>query len=190
MPSAMGTNVAGGPLRVDAARACPAALASERMLAQCAQVVAGLDDRAYCAPSKVLPGGTIGKHVRHVLDHFAAALAAIERPEAVIDYDHRLREVPEETSRSAAARRVEAIRHLLARVDACAADKPVRVAVMLAADGTCAVLGSTLAREVAFAAHHAVHHYAMIGALCREQGVSVPESFGKAPATMQHERGG
>ncbi len=178
------------PARVVPGDACPAAVAAERMLAQCAAVIAGLDDRVYAAPSQLLPGGTVGKHVRHVLDHFAAALAAVDRPEHPIDYDHRRRDVPEESCRRAAASRIGAVRGLLSRVDAGVGARPVRVSIMLAADGASTVLGSTLSREVAFAAHHATHHYAMIGAICREHGVPVPEGFGKAPATLNHEHAG
>ena len=169
---------------------CPAAVAAERMLAQCAAVIAGLDDHMYTAPSRLLPGGTVGRHIRHVLDHFAAALAAVDRPEQAIDYDHRRRDVPEESCRRAAASRIGAVRDLLSRVDGGAGGRQVRVSIMLAADGACTQLGSTLSREVAFAAHHATHHYAMIGAICREHGASVPEGFGKAPATLNHEQTG
>lgn len=189
MPVGM-TTQSGEPVVVVAGGVCPAAVAAERMLAQCAAVIAGLDDRVYTAPSRLLPGGTVGKHVRHMLDHFAAALAAVDEPEVPIDYDHRRRDVPEETCRRAAGSRIDAVRAVLGRVDARLAARPVQVTIMLAADGACTLLGSTLSREVAFAAHHATHHYAMIGAICREHGVPVPEGFGKAPATLNHERAG
>jgi len=63
----------------------------------------------------------------------------------------------------------------------------VRVRVMLCADGQHAELGSTLGRELAFAAHHAVHHHAMVAAIAAEFGLSAPDGFGRAPSTIHHE---
>ncbi len=65
---------------------------------------------------------------------------------------------------------------------------PVRVRVMVGADGSTAELRSTLARELAFAAHHAVHHHAMVRAIAAEFGREMPEDLGKAPSTLHHER--
>ena len=47
--------------------------------------------------------------------------------------------------------------------------------------------GWPLGRELAFAAHHGVHHNAMINAICAELGVATPHGFGKAPSTINHE---
>jgi hypothetical protein len=47
---------------------------------------------------------------------------------------------------------------------------------------------SSLCRELAFLGSHTVHHFALLLEHCHQQGVSVPEGFGKAPATRAHER--
>lgn len=164
----------------------PVALAANALLAQCADFVQRMTDHAYAADSRVLPGGTAGKHVRHTIDHFAAIVAAHDEG-APIDYDHRERDVPMESLRHEALRVIE---HLQARI---AAQSPaslkatVRVRVMLAADGTETELDSTLARELAFATHHAIHHLAMMKAIAAEFGIRCPESLGKAPSTLHHE---
>ena len=62
------------------------------------------------------------------------------------------------------------------------------VRVMVSAEGAEASLGSTLARELAFAVHHAVHHNAMIASIAGELGIACPAGFGKAPSTANHER--
>lgn len=150
-----------------------------------------LDDASYNAPSRLLKGGTIGKHFRHVVDHFAAALAPIRTTDAElgkIDYDHRERNVPMETSRDAAMIEIKGVVRDLGRVQAGDSDRPVRVRLMLAADGTEREYESTLGREIAFASHHAVHHHAMIEVIAAEMGASTPEGFGKAPATLNFER--
>ncbi len=164
----------------------PVALAADALLAQCADFVRSMNDDAYSADSRVLPGGTAGKHVRHTLDHFAAIVTAHDDG-APIDYDHRERDLPMESLRHEALRIIEHVRARLAAQSAASLKASVRVRVMLAADGTEAELDSTLARELAFATHHAIHHLAMMKAIAAEFGIRCPESFGKAPSTLHHE---
>jgi uncharacterized damage-inducible protein DinB len=161
------------------------------MLEQAAAFIRQIDDASYAAPSRVLKGGTIGKHFRHVVDHFAAALAPIRAPGAelaTIDYDHRERNVPMETSREAAVVEIRGVMDDLSRVCEQWSARSVRVRLMLSADGVEREYSSTLGREIAFASHHAVHHHAMIEAIAGELGVPAPEGFGKAPATISYER--
>lgn len=168
--------------------ACPAvAAAGAAMLAQCAAFVRALSDGAYVCDSSTHKGGTIGKHVRHVLDHFRAALEQGCAGET-IDYDRRARNVPMETDRGAAIEAVESVRGRLAALREQDLDRPVRIRVMLAGDGTEAELRSTLGRELAFAAHHAVHHHAMVKAMAAEFGLDAGEHFGKAPSTLRHQQ--
>lgn len=171
------------------ARPCGlAAVAADVMLGQCAEFVESLSDRVYAAESRVIRGGTIGKHVRHVLDHFAATIVGLDSPH-LIEYDKRQRNVPMETARSEALAAIAELRRRLHDVEEGALAGQVRVRVMLASDGTEADLGSTLARELAFATHHAVHHHAMMKAIAAEFGVVCSSEFGIAPATIRHEQG-
>lgn len=168
-------------------RAGSPAGAARAALDQCAACLAGLPDEAYTRTSRAIAGSTIGQHVRHALDHFAAALAGADGE--TIDYDHRVRDTPVERSRAAGARAAAELAARLAMLTAADEDKPVRVRVMLSDAGDEAELGSTLGRELAFAAHHAIHHHAMMGAIAGELGVALPAGFGKAPSTLHHERG-
>lgn len=170
-----------------AAQQPPVALAADALLRQCSDFLASLADETYRAPSAILMGSTIGQHVRHSLDHFAAAVRAMQGE--AIDYDHRERDTPVETSRAAALAAIDALRAPLRTIDAPAAAAAVRVRVMLSGDGAETDLGSTLAREIAFAAHHATHHHAMMAAIAKEHGVTPPAGFGKAPSTLNFERG-
>lgn len=167
--------------------ACPSARAALALLEQASALVGVVDDGAYGRASRVMPGGTMGKHFRHLVDHFAAALAG--GGGAVIDYDHRERDVPMETDRGAALAQIGMLMERLRGIDGAAGAAAVRVRLMLSCDGEEHEFDSTLGRELAFAAHHAVHHHAMIGAIAAEMGVRTPEGFGRAPATLHHERG-
>ncbi len=163
------------------------AAAGETILRRCAGLVRELSDRAYAMESKAIRGGTIGKHVRHSADHFAAVMAAAEGG-GVIDYDQRTREVPMETDRGLAAAALADLAERVGGLGADVMDRAVRVRVMVSGDGVEAELWSSLGRELAFATHHAVHHHAMIGAIALEAGFEAGADFGKAPSTVSYER--
>lgn len=160
--------------------------AADAILAQCAAFVSCLPDTAYATDSKTLKGGTCGKHVRHVLDHFSAVFLGVDTGEP-ITYDRRERNVPMESSRTAALGTIADIRSRLSPKARPSFAGPVRVRVMLAGDGAEAELSSTLGRELAFATHHAVHHHAMLKAIAQEFGVETGPDFGKAPSTINFE---
>jgi len=160
------------------------------VLEQCEALLESLSDEAHRQPSNAMGHSTIGQHLRHALDHFNAILAvsADESGEdGPIEYDRRQRGGSIETDRAAALQGLAEARERIANLHPDRLYEPARVRVMLSADGVEAELPSTLARELAFAAHHAIHHQAMMGAIAREQGLSTPPGFGKAPATLNHE---
>ena len=174
----------------------PIVVAADELLAGAVGFLLLLTDEEYAASNHAIGGSTIGGHVRHVLDHFAAALAGLnasdeagvrERSVGVIDYDHRVRGTSVENSRLAALDAIAEVRARLRAVGDGEGTRPVRVRVMLHADGRCAELGSTFGRELAFATHHAIHHQAMIAIAARALGVATPAGFDKAPSTVEHE---
>lgn len=161
------------------------AMAAESVLDQCESLTLHVGDAAYTSTSRIIGGGTFGKHLRHTLDHFEAALRVVGEPGGVICYDDRGRDGPMETSRGAAIAALAHLRDQLVIVADEDMDKPVRVRVMLDADGREALLASTLGRELAFATHHAVHHQAMMKAIAAEFGVATDACFGMAPSTVR-----
>jgi uncharacterized damage-inducible protein DinB len=159
--------------------------AARALLAQCRGFLSDLDDASYTEPCPAMFNATIGAHVRHTLDHFAAALGA--QGDEAIDYDHRERDTPVEKSVEAAVALIDDIDAKLDALTEADADRDVRIRVMLSGDGDETRLASTLARELAFAAHHGVHHHAMIASIAMSQGRDVPAGFGKAPSTIAYE---
>jgi hypothetical protein len=156
------------------------------LLEQCAAFIESIPEAVYTADATTIRGGTIGKHVRHSLDHFAAALGGRAGAEPV-DYDHRARNVPMETERASALAAIRSMQSQIATLDDQSMCAGVRIRVMLASDGSEAVLPSTLVREIAFATHHAIHHNAMMKTIAAEFGLEVGEQFGKAPSTLNFE---
>ena len=161
--------------------------AAAELLGQCEAIVGAVGDGQFVAGSAVLAGGTIGKHLRHTLDHYGAIVGR-GRGEP-IDYDHRERGVPVETSRVAAREQITSLRAAISALEGTGGDE-VRIRVMVSGDGREAVLRSTVAREVAFATHHGVHHVAMMRAIALEHGIELGADVGKAPSTINFERAG
>ncbi|KAH7104190.1 hypothetical protein BKA62DRAFT_693820 [Auriculariales sp. MPI-PUGE-AT-0066] len=149
--------------------------------------------------SKHIPGSTIGKHLRHVLDHYTLLLDALEtsHPEDSVElreehlelnYDERKRNTPVETSRDAAKKAYETI---IARLEAFGGLKggsvpQLTLPVFLAADTPHHVtVKSSLGRELWFCALHAIHHYSMIRVICGELELATDNDFGFAPSTLK-----
>lgn len=163
---------------------------ADAQLEQAAAFVRSIPVAAYSRTCALASGATIGKHLRHCLDHYAAAIggATRDRDAEPIDYDHRDRDVPMETSVAAALAAIETLRADLAKFTRADIDAPVAVRHMVDGDGTTVHLGSTLGRELAFAAHHALHHHAIMKIIADAFGCITPAGFGKAPSTVHHER--
>lgn len=173
------------PLALRGSEASAAVLENCRgVLSQCSGFLASIDDESFTRPSPAMGGASIGQHVRHALDHFSAALRTPTG--TAIDYDHRRRATAIETDRGSAINEINA---LLDELGSDSLSGQVTVRVMLAGDGTTADLPSTLQRELAFAAHHAIHHHAMVGAIARDFGLPLDSGFGKAPSTIAYETG-
>lgn len=156
------------------------------LLGQLDVLVQSTDDDAYTAPCTAMGGGSIGAHVRHTLDHFCAALKGLNGD--TVDYDHRDRGTDVQTSTDAARTEIARVVEHLGAINHADVDKAMTIRVMLTGDGACTELKTSVARELAFATHHAVHHNAMINAICGMGGVCTPDGFGKAPSTIDHER--
>jgi hypothetical protein len=128
----------------------------------------------------------VGAHLRHVIEHYEAVLLPLEP--GVVDYDARPRDMALQQSPAIARQRLHQLLLTLQAPEAASIDAEVQV------QGRCGLLGehgfevgSTLGRELAFVATHAVHHYAMLTQHCRDHALEVSPHFGKAPATVAHE---
>src|SRR5258707_4991946 len=126
----------------------------------------GTDER-YIYPSQAMPGGTIGKHIRHAVDHYNLLLkasiapvvlclvltsfslrkqAVTEGKEDFLSYDVRSRNTPIETSISEARETLsDLVNRLKVIVPTIPLDKPV---TLHAVTPFPAVMGTSFGREV------------------------------------------
>jgi hypothetical protein len=138
------------------------------------------------APGAPAYAGPVGSHLRHIVEHYDALLAPPVPGE--VDYDQRPRDRVLERCSAVAGRRLLALQQRLSETGA-ALDTPVRVLGRAGLGGEFEFsVASTLGRELVFVGSHAVHHYALLQTWCRQHGIDTGADFGKAPATVAHER--
>jgi uncharacterized damage-inducible protein DinB len=157
----------------------PVALA--RLLDDLASLILHVPPSVYGA--QLLPGvtGSVGEHVRHILDHVAAFISSFDQ--TVLTYDHRERGTAVETDSGMALGAVLRLAAVLDAMDDEQLDRPIAVSVLLERGSRPMLMHSTRRRELAFVISHTVHHQALIAVLLTLAGEDAPATFGVAPST-------
>lgn len=123
-----------------------------------------------------------GSHIRHIIDHYQAIFSGLET--GVIDYDQRLRGNRVETCPALALDRFD---HIATQIKALTEHELARTIKLSTEINTntkkVQIVQTSVARELIFAASHAVHHYAMIAQISYAQNANTMTDFGIAPAT-------
>jgi hypothetical protein len=143
--------------------------------------------RAHEAPGAPPFGTLIGPHLRHIIEHYEALVL---RPFASeVDYDARPRDREVEHCPTLARQRLAALREALRDGGAGDLDDALVVFTLVGVEGQWPLAtASTVGRELAFLASHAVHHFALLREHCAAHGIAISPHFGIAPATVAHAR--
>ena len=153
-----------------------------RQLDDLASVLMGLDVDTFTARPRPDISGSIGAHVRHMLDHVTAFVDAVGR--GVVNYDRRQRGTDVEADPAAALSRICSLHGGLERIASRDTDDPICVITQFSADGSTLATWSTIGRELAFVMSHTVHHQAIIALLLDGRATpALPARFGYAPST-------
>lgn len=161
--------------------------ALQEVLEQGLCLLNGLEAETYAEKIPVAYNASIGAHYRHSLDHFCCLFTALDSGE--VNYDCRARDPRIETDPNYALNETRRLLALSQEIELEAMDLPVRVRCKVSyAHDDSPELSSVFGREVMYSIAHAIHHYAMIGIICRLQGSALPEGFGVAPSTIQHQK--
>ena len=130
---------------------------------------------------------SLGKHLRHVLDHYICFQKGFE--EGLIDYDQRQRDCQLETDRDYALQEINHLSLFLQGLKSGSTlQQPLKIVMCndaSAPEGE--MTESSLGRELQFLQGHSVHHYALMAAIMGFFGHPVSDQFGLAPSTMVHE---
>lgn len=130
----------------------------------------------------------LGKHVRHILDHYLCFARDLES--GVIDYEQRQRDTQLETNKDYALTIIDKLQDFLRQL---AEDNTQdgKLEVLLCNDVDLPqgeATQSSIMRELQFLQGHTVHHYALIATMLRFYGVDTTREFGIAPSTLVHEK--
>ncbi|KAL8291665.1 hypothetical protein RQP46_001923 [Phenoliferia psychrophenolica] len=168
------------------------------LLSQCIELLESsvTTDSQLTHISTLIPGSTIGKHLRHTHDHFRLLLDSLRSSPPspsplLLSYDTRSRNVASESSHAAA---LESFRNLRRRLEDETSEGRVdsgRRVLLEAVTPETVDLESTWARELWFASLHATHHFALLRVVAvGELHLSVPPEFGVAPSTLVYRSSG
>ena len=134
--------------------------------------------------SKRFPS-SIGSHIRHNVDHYKSLLQGY--PKGNIDYDYRSRDKKIEVESSEAIVIMEQIIESIRDWDSTILAQPVNVKMDCGSTEVHPWSASTIYRELQFLLSHTIHHYALIGIICKLQGYEAPKEFGVAPSTLKYQ---
>ena len=131
---------------------------------------------------------SVGKHVRHVLEHYQTLLAGLKDSvkKNTIDYEQRDRQAALEEDTSVAAQAVDKLRNELQALANQPVDIPIVVNYSVDPSGNNLILPSSLGRELAFLMSHTVHHMALIRLLCESMNIALSSDFGVHPSTRRY----
>ncbi len=124
---------------------------------------------------------SIGAHLRHNIDHYHSFCRGWAGGE--IDYDHRRRDPRLEREPPLAKAILEGVVADLSELSETEMERSVRVKMDCGDQSEWTT--SSVKRELQFLLSHTVHHYAVIGIICRLEGHPLPDDFGVAPSTLK-----
>ena len=158
--------------------------ASLHSLSQLVAVLRTIDPEDFHTPLPVLSVGTIGRHVRHLVEFYQCLFGGLVT--GTVDYDARTRNQMLEEEQALA---VAALEYLMKRIGEVGADQPLLLCTSYA-PGEKETIPTTLYRELVYNLEHCIHHQATIriglGAIPSRAALS--DSFGVAPSTLHYQQ--
>lgn len=142
---------------------------------------------AYTHPCPILSGGTIGQHVRHILEFYQCLANADD----ILCYELRSRSLEVEKDLSAARSLTSQLLAILPRKLTCTDQGKDRLKLStngLQNPSDITWLSSTFERELIFCIEHSIHHKALIKVGLKSIGMEhlVSDTYGVSPATIAH----
>lgn len=127
----------------------------------------------------------LGRHVRHVVDHFRALQAGVES--GTVDYNVRSRDCALERQSDLGMAEIESL------VSWLQAEMPTDIRVTVKSEISCLqteneLFQSNTGRELLYLINHTIHHAAYAALLIRQHGVVPAADVGLAPATRTYLR--
>ena len=160
--------------------------ASKEICNQLFQLCDTLEDKEYAYCSSLLLGGSIGKHMRHIIEFYSILREGSEIGE--INYDTRARCNQIENETEFAKLKISSILIWLEELK-----ENKKLSLYLSFDrekGKVNQVESNLLRELAYNMEHAIHHMALIRIAIDQQfpHVNMDANFGLAYSTIRYNK--
>jgi uncharacterized damage-inducible protein DinB len=155
-------------------------------LLQLRNLLNSLDETEYARQHEILSGGTIGQHMRHILEFYLLLVSGSFT--GTISYDNRERNPKIENSLSFA---IDTINLLVPAMGLLKENDPVGLEADYTTDGSSGnTVVSSVGRELAYCIEHSIHHQALIKAGLIVTGSSdvIDENFGVAYSTIRYRK--
>lgn len=157
------------------------------MLENCIYFLDRLDDAEYVRKHPEVYNASIGAHYRHVIDHLIRLIHGV--PSKLVNYDKRERDEEVEKNRSVARARTMELLECWKTFEEQNMSEDIDVVGKVSyADEAPIRVRSTIGRESMYVVIHAVHHFALIGVICKLAKIPQPQGFGVAPSTVEYQR--
>ena len=154
---------------------------------QAINLLSELDEDSFTQVLSPYFSGSIGQHLRHVVDHYDNLLNGFS--EGHVNYNRRNRFCSVETSLEVCSQSLGNIRKQISQLTTQELRQSLSILTEISiSERDDALVESNVARELVFASSHAIHHYALIKIIRQMQNASVPSEFGYAPATLTYLR--
>src|SRR3974377_1888033 len=152
-------------------------VASQDVLLQALGLLFNIWDATYSRMVEAPYSASIGRHYRHVLEHFQCLVRGIRSGE--INYDARERNQRLETEVTYATIATCDVLRAIKNYTKVSLARPCKVVNSVSyGSGETAVMESNIRRELSYCVGHAIHHYAIIRLICSHLGVELPGDFG------------
>jgi hypothetical protein len=130
---------------------------------------------------------SIGKHFRHIIDHYQSLREATLT--GILDYDHRSRGCDIESNPESALNAWLEISHWMEELPEEKLGMPMQLSTEISIhEETVRKVDTCLERELIYLGNHTVHHFAVISLAMSIQGRKLDDQFSLAPATATHLR--
>lgn len=153
---------------------------SKKQLTELKYILSQVKDADYSKVLPVLENGTLGRHIRHILEFYECLFAS--NSVDIVCYDERKRNLLlEENIRFATGYMDE----LIDKIEQVSINKRLLLKSTYGSAET--LMESSLFREITYTIEHTVHHLAIIRiAISTElKYISLPDNFGYADSTVQ-----
>lgn len=152
---------------------------------QLSDLLKELNPQQYQYPSPLLSGGSIGQHIRHILEFYNCLFEAFKLQLPQVNYDKRKRDTSIEQKPELARDTIKNIIGFLDKVS-------ISGNTILEANFSCeknqvSTMQTSFRRELAYCLEHSIHHQALIKIGLIDQGLNhmVNKNFGVAPSTIK-----